>query len=62
MFGRRFVLIATIVGAVGALTGGSALLFLAGGRQSGPRKPRLASAQRKYVGFWQDNGKYSFGR
>jgi hypothetical protein len=58
MFGRRFVLIATIVCAVGALTGGSALLLWP--EADNWTEEAKACVGDKYVGFWQDNGKYSF--
>lgn len=58
MFGRRFVLIATIAGAVGALIGGSAwLLWPAPDNWTEEAKLCIGD---KYAGFWEASGKYSF--
>jgi len=58
MFGRRFVLIATIVCAVGALIGGSAwLLWPQPANWS--EEAKLCTGD-KYAGFWEAGGQSSF--
>ncbi|WP_371422902.1 hypothetical protein [Tardiphaga sp.] len=58
MLKRRFVVIATIVGAVGALTGGSALLFWPDADNW--TEEAKACVANKYAGYWESSGKYSF--
>jgi hypothetical protein len=58
MLKRRFIMIAAAVGVVGALVGGSALLFWP--EPANWTEEAKACVTDQYVGYWESSGKYSF--